>query len=175
MTETDNIEYDFMVLKLDESHDWRDAWNGPVPEIVSEQSVGRLFGCYLVDMHRKVHLCEFQASFECHFIETQTEKEPENEETFEYVREGDSQSPLVSYFHVYDLIYLPTIVEPNVFFPAEVDKGAFFPAFSYDNGGNRMRMKGEISGDADDVAESYDDMVDELVGALKENGADSLR
>lgn len=70
----------------------------------------RLFGVYAVDRRQHFHLCEFCASYELWFLESQYEEtdevaevEDRREELNEIILGGDRDTEPVSYFHVKDI------------------------------------------------------------------------
>jgi len=70
----------------------------------------RLFGVYALDRRQHFHLCEFCASYELWFIESQYEEtdevaqdEDRREELNNLILDGDRDTEAVSYFHVKDI------------------------------------------------------------------------
>ncbi len=70
----------------------------------------RLFGVYALDRRQHFHLCEFCASYELWFLESQYEEtdevaedEDRRAELFEIVMKGDQDTEPVSYFHRKDI------------------------------------------------------------------------
>ncbi len=89
------------IVKLPE----RDYWCADVQSMTT-----RLFGVYVLDRRQHFHLCEFCASYELWFIETQyeatadvAEDEDQQEELAEMILAGDCHTERVSYWHRKDI------------------------------------------------------------------------
>jgi len=92
---------DACVVKIPERQWW-------CPEV--QRMTKRIFGVYALDRRQHFHLCEFCASYELYFIETQYEEtdevaadEDKREELSEMIMEGDRDTEPVSYFHVREI------------------------------------------------------------------------
>ena len=83
------------VLKIDQTDHWCD-------EVAKKAR--RIFGVYVYDADYRVHLCEMTASYECHFVESQTDypndfDEAEEEKLHDQIMTGDAQTDPVCYWH----------------------------------------------------------------------------
>lgn len=92
---------DACVVKLPDRHWW-------CPEV--QAVTKRIFGVYALDRRQHFHICEFCASYELWFIESQYEEtdevaedEDKREELNETILGGDRDTEPVSYFHVKDI------------------------------------------------------------------------
>jgi hypothetical protein len=84
--------------------------------------MGKIFDAYLFDANLDVHICSFQANKECWYIgstyiPTREMTDEEREEADEYLREANSDTPIVDYFdgnikgHPYEVVPAPEPVE----------------------------------------------------------------
>jgi hypothetical protein len=92
---------DACIVKISE----RDYWCEEVQEMTKS-----IFGVYAFDRRRHFHLCEFCASYELWFIESQyddtdevLEDEDKRDELFQMILEGDGYTEPVTYWHVKDI------------------------------------------------------------------------
>ncbi len=92
---------DACIVKIPEREYWCDE---------VQAKTKRLFGVYALDRRQHFHLCEFCASYELWFIESQYEEadevaedEDQREELSEMILDGDGQTDAVSYFHRKDI------------------------------------------------------------------------
>jgi hypothetical protein len=92
---------DTAIVKVPEREWW-------CPEV--QAMTKRLFGVYALDRRQHFHLCEFCASYELYFIESQYEEtdevaadEDKREKLNELILEGDCHTEPVSYFHAKDI------------------------------------------------------------------------
>jgi hypothetical protein len=92
---------DTCIVKVPE----REYWSDDVQAMTK-----RLFGVYALDRRQHFHLCEFCASYELWFIESQyeevdgvVENEHKRDELHEMILEGDRDTEPVSYMHVKEI------------------------------------------------------------------------
>jgi hypothetical protein len=91
---------DLCVVKIDERGYWRD------PVVLSRTT--RLFGVYVFDRRRHVHICSFTPCYELHFLGSQWDCLPEisdedREDLWDRIQEGDRQSEPVTYWDKTDI------------------------------------------------------------------------
>jgi hypothetical protein len=137
---------DACIVKLSE----REWWCQEVQAMTK-----RLFGVYALDRRQHFHLCEFCASYELWFIESQYEETDEvaadegtRDELHETIIEGDRQTERVSYFHRKDID--PLFLRDRRCRPGWLPK-------SDDGGGYRLRGL---------VSVTWDGVMDEIAEAL---------
>ena len=95
---------DMWVLKVDETQYWNE---------LKEHKIKRVFGVYVLNKRKSIHLCEVTPSYELHRFDSQFEQdwEPEdanydrlNEAAYEHLRVGDGQCDSdVIYMHCSDV------------------------------------------------------------------------
>jgi hypothetical protein len=99
----------FSLLRLDETKFWAE-------EVVSKAN--RVFGLYVFDQNRKVHCCEFTASYECLFVGSAIGNTDLDETAAERldnaIREGDLETEPVKYIHCHEIDALPKIGEQDL-------------------------------------------------------------
>jgi hypothetical protein len=99
----------FSLLRLDETEFWAEP-------IASE--AGRIFGTYVFDQNKRVHLCEFTPSYECRFVGSAIGNtnltDGAVERLFDEIREGDLGTEPVRYFHCHQIDALPRIAEQDL-------------------------------------------------------------
>jgi hypothetical protein len=137
---------DACIVKLPE----RDYWNDDVQAMTK-----RLFGVYALDRRQHHHLCEFCASYELWFIETQYEETDESaedeykrDELFQMISAGDGQTERVTYMHRKN-------IDP-LFLRDRRCRSGWLPK-SDDGGGYRLR---------DLVSVTWDGVMEEIAEAL---------
>ncbi len=91
---------DMWIVKDDEREYWID------PTILERTK--RIFGVYVFDRRRHVHLCSFDANYECTFLGSQWEpsrelSDEETEELDELIRAGDRDWQDIKYFGVAEI------------------------------------------------------------------------
>ena len=92
---------DVCIVKIPERHNWCDD---------VQSLTTRLFGVYALNRRLHFHLCEFPASYELWFLETQYEETPKvaadeakRDELNQMVLDGDVQTDRVTYWHIADI------------------------------------------------------------------------
>ena len=128
------------VVKIDEREHWLD------PEVLA--ACPRLYGVYVFDRKRHVHICSFEPTYELHFLgsdytlidEVQGD-DNRSSEIDESIRQCDCQCEQVTYWGVHDI---------NRMLETEIRAG-FLPTEGR-NGGYRLRGI---------VAVSYEDSIEE--------------
>jgi hypothetical protein len=128
---------DACIVKISE----REWWNDDVRRMTT-----RMFGVYVLDRRRHVHLCEICPSYELHFVETQYEEtdevahdEDKRDELNQMILEGDGQTEPVVYFHRKD-------IEP-MFRRGRRCRPGWLPT-SEDGGGYRLRGLSAVTWDS---------------------------
>ncbi len=92
---------DVCIVKIPERHNWSED---------VQAMTTRMFGVYALNRRLHFHLCEFPASYELWFLESQYEEtdevaadEEKRDELNGMVLDGDAQTEFVSYMHVADI------------------------------------------------------------------------
>jgi hypothetical protein len=98
----------FCLLRLNETEFWAAHIAG---------RAGRIFGLYVFDGNKGVHLCEFTPSYECRFVGSafeSTDLGDDAAEKLDDIREGDLGTEPVRYFHCHEIDALPRIGEHDL-------------------------------------------------------------
>jgi hypothetical protein len=103
------IKPQFCLLRLDETEYWAE-------HIASRAK--QIFGTYIFDQNKGVHLCEFTPSYECRFVGSTIGNtdlaDDAAERLADNIREGDLATEPVRYFHCHEIDALPKIAEQDL-------------------------------------------------------------
>lgn len=91
-----NIHPHFKIMLTDETHMWSDE--------IQEKAGCKLWGAYLIDTNRHVHICSVMPSYEAWWLYTVWDNpdmtEEDREELDEMIVETDCGTDVVTYFNV---------------------------------------------------------------------------